>query len=129
MYRTTAKGCSGYSPKPWYIDHIPQTPEVPYCYYKLVTNVIRAVKIQYFVIPAAVSQSAFRVRTTQFIIIKGYQRQMGDASLMATHSLISALGPIGLVVGHNQWSLGCYVSISNPVDRGEFVLDLYLAMS
>ena len=27
------------------IGHIPQTPEVPYCYYKLVTNVIRAVKI------------------------------------------------------------------------------------
>ena len=28
-----------------YIGHISQTPEVPYCYYKLVTNVIRAVKI------------------------------------------------------------------------------------
>ena len=26
-------------------------PEVPYCYYKLVTNVIRAVKIPIFVIP------------------------------------------------------------------------------
>jgi hypothetical protein len=32
-------------PLPWYIGHIPQTPEVPYYYYKLVTNVIRAVKI------------------------------------------------------------------------------------
>ena len=29
-----------------YFGHIPQTPEVPYCYYKLVTNVIRAVKIK-----------------------------------------------------------------------------------
>jgi hypothetical protein len=28
-----------------YIGNIPQTPEVPYCYYKRVTNVIRAVKI------------------------------------------------------------------------------------
>ena len=27
-----------------YIGHISQTPKVPYCYYKLVTNVIRAVK-------------------------------------------------------------------------------------
>ena len=33
------------------IGHIPQTPEVPYCYYKLVTNVIRAVKINVFFIP------------------------------------------------------------------------------
>ena len=30
-----------------YIGHIPQTPEVPYCYYKLVTNVIRAVKLMF----------------------------------------------------------------------------------
>jgi hypothetical protein len=28
-----------------YMDNIPQTPEVHYYYYKLVTNVIRAVKI------------------------------------------------------------------------------------
>jgi hypothetical protein len=28
-----------------YIGHISQTPEVPDCYYKLITNVIRAVKI------------------------------------------------------------------------------------
>ena len=28
-----------------YFGEIPQTPEVPYCYYKLATNVIRAVKI------------------------------------------------------------------------------------
>jgi hypothetical protein len=27
----------------WYVGHIIQTPEVNYCYYKLVTNVIRAV--------------------------------------------------------------------------------------
>jgi hypothetical protein len=33
----------------WYIGQISQTPEVPYCYYKLVTNVIRAVN--FFVIP------------------------------------------------------------------------------
>jgi hypothetical protein len=31
--------------------NIPQTPEVPYRYYELVTNVIRAVKIKCFVIP------------------------------------------------------------------------------
>jgi hypothetical protein len=45
---------------------------VPYCYYKLVTNVIRAVKIKCCVIPVvyslAVSQSAFRAGNTQFII-------------------------------------------------------------
>ena len=35
----------GYTPWQWYIGHKPQTPEVPYCYYKLFTNVIRAVKI------------------------------------------------------------------------------------
>ena len=29
----------------WYIGHIPQTPEVPYCYYKRVTNVIRIRKM------------------------------------------------------------------------------------
>ena len=40
-------GVPGYSPYPWYIGNIPQTPEVPYCYYKLVTNVIRAVKIHF----------------------------------------------------------------------------------
>ena len=50
-------------------------PEVPYCYYKLVTNVIRTVKsnvlsyqwdtVWYIM---AVSQSAFRARTTQFIM-------------------------------------------------------------
>jgi hypothetical protein len=39
---------------PAYIAHIPQNPEVPYCYYKLVTKVIRAVKRN--------------VRTTQFIM-------------------------------------------------------------
>ena len=32
-------------PYPWYVGYISQTPEVRYCYYKLVTNVIRAVKI------------------------------------------------------------------------------------
>jgi hypothetical protein len=34
-----------HSPYPWYIGHISQPPEVPYCYYKLVTNIIRSVKI------------------------------------------------------------------------------------
>jgi hypothetical protein len=50
-------------------------PKVPYCYYKLVTNVIRAVKINvlsdlwYSVWnTTADSQSAFWTRTTQFII-------------------------------------------------------------
>ena len=50
--------------------------EVPYCYYKLVINVIRAVKIIVLSYPwytvwytTAVSQSAFRARTFQFIII------------------------------------------------------------
>jgi hypothetical protein len=32
-------------PSVWYIGKIPQTPKVPYYNYKLVTNVIRAVKI------------------------------------------------------------------------------------
>jgi hypothetical protein len=45
-------------------------PDVPFCYYKLVTNVIRAVKINILSYRGitAVSQSAFRARTTQFII-------------------------------------------------------------
>jgi hypothetical protein len=49
-------------------------PGVPYSYYKLVTNVIRAVKINVLSYPwykvrytMAVSQSAFRAQTTQFI--------------------------------------------------------------
>jgi hypothetical protein len=33
-----------------YIGHISQTPEAPYCYYNVVTNVSRAVQIR-FVIP------------------------------------------------------------------------------
>ena len=57
-----------------YIGHISQTPEVPYCYYKLVTNVISAEKINVLSYPwktvytTAVTQSAFRARTTQFMI-------------------------------------------------------------
>jgi hypothetical protein len=50
---------------------IPQIPEGPNCYYKLVTNVIRTVKINALLYPCyttAVSQSDFRARTTQFII-------------------------------------------------------------
>ena len=34
-----------------YIGHIPQTPEVLYCYYKLVTNVMRAVNINVLLYP------------------------------------------------------------------------------
>ena len=59
------------SPGPWYISNISQTPEVPYCYYKLVTNVIRALKINVLSYPwytTPVSQSAFRARPTQLII-------------------------------------------------------------
>ena len=58
-----------------YIGHIPQTPKVPYCYYELVTIVIRALKINVLSYPwytvwytTAVNQSAFSARTTQFII-------------------------------------------------------------
>jgi hypothetical protein len=45
-------------------------PEVPYCYYKLVTNVVRAVKqnvVSYLWYNMAFSQSEFRTQTTQFI--------------------------------------------------------------
>jgi hypothetical protein len=44
-----------YSPSPWYIGHISQTPEVPYCYYKQVANVIRSVKIQVLSFPCYMS--------------------------------------------------------------------------
>ena len=71
------RGVPGYRPLLWYIGHISQTPEIPYCYYKLVTNVIRAIKIHVLAYPwytvgytTAVSQSAFRDRTTRFIISK-----------------------------------------------------------
>ena len=72
---TTAKGCS-YAQRNMEclytalncgilaIYHKP--PEVPYCYYKLVTNVIRAVKIHVLSYPwctTAFNQSAFRART------------------------------------------------------------------
>jgi hypothetical protein len=46
---------------------------VPYCYYKLVTNVNRAVKWNVLSYPwytTALRQSAFRARTTQFIIFR-----------------------------------------------------------
>ena len=47
-------------------------PEVPYCYYKLANNVIRVLKIMFChtcgIYTTAISQSAFRVRTTQFIM-------------------------------------------------------------
>ena len=53
---TKAKGCSNARhnaecldtalvPQPWYIGHISQTPEVPYCDHKLITNIIAALKI------------------------------------------------------------------------------------
>ena len=55
----------------WQLYH---KPKVPYCYYKLVTNVIRAGKIHVLSYPwytvwytTAVSQSTFRPRTIQFI--------------------------------------------------------------
>ena len=79
-----AKGCSWARQqrgvpeyKPSAVVYLPYTtnPEVPYCFYKLVTNIIRAVKIHVLSYPwytvwytTAVSQSAFRAQTTQFII-------------------------------------------------------------
>ena len=56
-----------------YIGHITQTPEVPNCYYKLVTSVTRAVKNTCTVIPIVKQSdipqlSAFRGQTSQFII-------------------------------------------------------------
>ena len=68
-YRPRSKAVSGYNPQPWYIGHIPH-PLVPYCYYKLVTNVIRTVKSTFFVIPVkcCFSQSASRTQTMRFII-------------------------------------------------------------
>ena len=77
---TMHRGVPGHSPQSWYISHIPQTPEVPYCYYKLVTNVISAVKLNVLSNPwytvcntMAVSHIAFRAGTTQFIIVNnGY---------------------------------------------------------
>lgn len=49
------------------------TPQVPYCYYKLVTNIITTVtkiKMVWYMVTyiMAFSQSAFRALTTQFII-------------------------------------------------------------
>ena len=56
------------------IYHIPKT--TPYCYYKRVTKVIRAVKINVLSYPwytvlytMAVSQSAFRAGTTQWLML------------------------------------------------------------
>jgi hypothetical protein len=73
---TTAKGCS-YAQRNLPIGHIPLTPEVPYCYSKLVTNIIRAVKINVLSYPwftvwytTAVSQSTLRDQATQFRIAR-----------------------------------------------------------
>jgi hypothetical protein len=50
----------GYTPWQWYIGHKPQIPEVPYCYYKLFTNVIKVPLVVLVVAPVCLSTLSLR---------------------------------------------------------------------
>ena len=56
FFNSTQRGVPGYSPQPWYVGHVPQTPELPYFYEKLVTYVTRAVKINALTYPWSANQ-------------------------------------------------------------------------
>ena len=100
---TTQHRVPGYSPYRWYIGHIPQTPEVPYCYYKLVTNVIRIVK------SICLSYPWY---TVWYTTAKGCIQALRDASCVRT-SLTSCT-----FIGHTQWlerwTSNLKVARSNP---------------